>query len=109
MRVILVCSGGMSSAIAAKSLTEAAKDAGIDMEVIEASTQQFDDMVKENFDLALVAPQIRHRFDLLEKFAEIADVPILQIAPRGYSPIGGKFLLAQIKEEAGQIFENQEE
>ena len=106
MRVILVCAGGMSSAIAAKSLADAAKAQGIEMEVHESSTQRFEDMVNENFDLALVAPQIRHRFDTLKPFADKANIPILLIAPRGYSPIGGKFLLDQIKKEAGQVFIN---
>lgn len=105
MRVILVCSGGMSSAIAAKSLKEAAKADGIDMEVHESSSVKFQEMVKENYALALVAPQIRHHFERLKQDADSAGVPILQIKPRGYSPIGGKFLLAQIKEEAGQTLE----
>lgn len=105
MRVVLVCSGGMSSAIAAKSLTEAAAAEGIKLEVHESSTQQFADMVKDNYQLALVAPQIRHRYDLLKEQAEKVGIPILQISPRGYSPIGGKFLLQQIKEEAGEVFE----
>lgn len=105
MKVILVCAGGMSSAIAAKSLTEAAEAEGIEMNVHESSTQQFEEMVKDNYDLALVAPQIRHRYDTLVPYAEEVDVPILQIAPKGYSPIGGKFLLQQIKDEAPEVFD----
>lgn len=105
MKVILVCSAGMSSAIAAKSLKEAAAAEGIEMEVNEASTQQFEEMVTQDYQLALVAPQIRHRFDTLKPYADKAGVPILLIAPRGYSPIGGKFLMKQLKEEAPQIFE----
>lgn len=105
MKVILVCSAGMSSAIAAKSLHEAAEKEGIDMQVDEASTSQFEDLVSKDYDIALVAPQIRHRFKTLAPFAEKANIPILQIKPKGYSGIGGKFLLAQIKEEASQVFE----
>lgn len=105
MRVILVCAGGMSSAIAAKSLANAAKEQGINMEVHESSTQQFEEMIKDNYDLALVAPQIRHRFDTLKPYAEAVNIPILQIAPKGYSPIGGKFLLDQIKKEAGYVLD----
>lgn len=104
MKVILVCSAGMSSAIAAKSLTEAAAAEGIKMEVNEASTQQFEEMITQDYQLALVAPQIRHRFDTLKPYADNAGVPILLIGPRGYSPIGGKFLMKQIKEEAPQLF-----
>lgn len=106
MKVILVCAGGMSSAIAAKSLTEEAAKEGIEMDVHESSTQQFDELVKKDYDLALVAPQIRHRFDTLKPKAEAEGIPILQIAPKGYSPIGGKFLLKQIKDEAPEVFKN---
>ena len=66
MKVILVCAGGMSSALAA-ALAE-----GIDMEVREASIQQFEDMVAKDYQLALVAPQIRHRYDTLKPHAEKA-------------------------------------
>lgn len=103
MKVLLVCSAGMSSAIAAKSLQEAAEAEGIEMAVHEASTQQVEDMVKKDYKLVLVAPQIRHRFDTLEPYADKAGVPILLISPRGYSSIGGKFLLKQIKEEAPEV------
>ncbi|MBG9985729.1 PTS sugar transporter subunit IIB [Facklamia sp. DSM 111018] len=106
MKVILVCSAGMSSAIAAKSLREAATKEGIAMEVHEASSQMFEEMVaKGNYQLALVAPQIRHRFDTLKPIADQAGMPILQIAPKGYTGIGGKYLLQQIKDEAGQVLD----
>lgn len=105
MKVLLACSAGMSSAIAAKSLAEAAQAAGIDMEVKEISSQGFADEIQKGYDLGLVAPQIRHRFDDLKAQAAKADVPCLLISPKGYTPIGGKFLLDQIKKEAGEIFE----
>ena len=105
MKVILVCAGGISSALAARSLQEAALAEGIDMEVREASTQQFEDMVAKDYQLALVAPQIRHRYDALKSRAEKAGIPILVIAPRGYSAIGGKVLIKQIKEEAPEVLQ----
>ena len=105
MKVILVCAGGKSSALAARSLQEAALAEGIDMEVREASTQQFEDMVAKDYQLALVAPQIRHRYDTLKPHAEKAGIPILVIAPRGYSAIGGKVLIKQIKEEAPEVLQ----
>ncbi|UUX35177.1 PTS sugar transporter subunit IIB [Fundicoccus culcitae] len=105
MKVLLACSAGMSSAIAAKSLSDAAKDAGIDMTVQEVSSQAFEDEIKKGYALGLVAPQIRHRFDVLKGQADAVGVPCLLINPKGYSPIGGKFLLQQIQKEAGEIFE----
>lgn len=99
MKILLVCSGGMSSAVAAKALQEAGAKEGLELEVHETSTQRFEEDVKQGYDLSLVAPQIRHRFEVLKPFADEAGIPILLIKPQGYSPIGGKFLLKQIKEE----------
>lgn len=104
MRILLVCAGGMSSAIAAKSLRETAQKDGLEFEVNEVSTTAFPDEVGKDYDLALVAPQVRHRFDTFKADADKANVPILLIAPKGYSPIGGKFLLEQIKKEASDLF-----
>ncbi|MGX7108878.1 PTS sugar transporter subunit IIB [Facklamia miroungae] len=103
MKFLLVCAGGMSSAIAAKSLEETAKKKGIDLEVQEIGTQAFEDEVGEGYQLALVAPQIRHRFDTLKSQADAVSVPIILIKPQGYSPIGGEFLLNQIKQETNVL------
>ena len=104
MKILLVCAGGMSSAIAAKSLREAAQKDGLTFEVNEISTSAFADELAKEYDLALVAPQVRHRFDTFKADADKVNVPILLIAPKGYSPIGGKFLLDQIKKEASDLF-----
>lgn len=101
MKVLLVCSGGMSSAIVAKALSEAGAKEGLDLEVHECGTQAFADKVKEDYQISLVAPQIRHRYDVLKESATAANVPCLLIKPQGYTPLGGAKLLAQIKEELG--------
>lgn len=98
MKVLLVCSQGMSSAIAANALKEAAAKEGIEMEVNECSTQAFAEKVKEGYEAALVAPQIRHRFDVLKAEADKANVPCALISPQGYSPLGGAMLLKQVQE-----------
>ncbi|MGT2933415.1 PTS sugar transporter subunit IIB [Streptococcus catagoni] len=103
MKFLLVCAGGMSSAIAAKSLEDTARKHDIDVKVQEVGTQAFEEEVRNGYDLALVAPQIRHRFDVLKSQADEVDVPIIQIKPQGYSPVGGEFLLKQIKQETDII------
>ncbi|MDO4662380.1 MAG: PTS sugar transporter subunit IIB [Tissierellia bacterium] len=103
MKVLLVCSQGMSSAIAAKALLDSAKKKGIDVEVKECSTQDFAQEVKNGYDIALVAPQIRHRIDVLKEQAKSANVPCILIKPQGYTPLGGNKLLEQIKEELGEL------
>ncbi|MBG9982110.1 PTS sugar transporter subunit IIB [Aerococcaceae bacterium DSM 111020] len=104
MKILLACAGGMSSAIAAKSLQKAAQEHGVTLEVHETSSSAFEDEIKKDYSLALVAPQIRHRFDDLKKIGDTVGVKTLLISPRGYSPIGGEFLYKQILEEAPELF-----
>ena len=103
MKVLLVCSQGMSSAIAAKALQDAAAKQGIEMEVNECSTQAFAEEIKNGYAIGLVAPQIRHRYDTLKKEADAAGIPCILIQPQGYTPLGGPKLLAQVKRELGEL------
>lgn len=43
---------------------------GIDIDVLAVGTQEFEDEVKNGWDIAMVAPQVRHRFDYLKGFAD---------------------------------------
>ncbi|MEG0296924.1 MAG: PTS sugar transporter subunit IIB [Clostridium sp.] len=98
MKVLFVCSQGMSSTIAVNALKKEAEKNGIEMEVLAVSTQEFEEEVKNGYDVAMVAPQIRHRFAYLKEFAETANVPCALIVPQAYSPLGGPKLLKQVKE-----------
>jgi len=96
MKVLFVCSLGMSSQIAVDALLKEAKKNGVEMEVKAVSTQEFEEEVSQNWDVAMVAPQIRHRFDVLKEHAVSAGVPCALIEPMGYSPLGGPRLLKQV-------------
>ena len=98
MKVLFVCSQGMSSAIAVNALKKTAEKEKIDMEVLAVSTQAFEEEVKNGYDIAMVAPQVRHRFDYLNEYAKEANVPCILIKPQAYSPLGGPKLLQQVKE-----------
>ena len=98
MKVLFVCSLGMSSAVAVKALEKEANTKGVEIEVKAVSTQQFEEEVKNGYDVAMVAPQIRHRFDTLNAQASEAGVTCAMITPQGYSPLGGTKLLKQIQE-----------
>ena len=101
MKVLFVCSLGMSSAVAVNALKKEAKAKGVEIEVKAVSTQQFEEEVKNGYDVAMVAPQIRHRFDTLNACAKEAKVPCAMITPQGYRPLGGPKLLKQIQEILG--------
>lgn len=97
--VLLVCSGGMSSAIVVKSIEKEAVNQGMEMKVKAVGTGQLEDELKgENWDIVLVAPQVRHRMPVFKEIAQELNVPIETISPRGYSPLGGPEVIKQIKE-----------
>lgn len=97
MRVLFVCSSGMSSAIAVNALQKKEQN-GIDIDVLAVGTQEFENEVKNGWDIAMVAPQVRHRFDYLKAFADEASVPCALIQAQAYSPLGGPKLLKQVQE-----------
>ncbi|MCR2044500.1 PTS sugar transporter subunit IIB [Anaerosalibacter massiliensis] len=101
MKILFVCSQGMSSAIAVNALKKEAEKDGTDIEVLAVSTQQFEEEVKNGYDAAMVAPQVRHRFEYLKEFADAANVPCELIQPQAYSPLGGPKLLKQVKDIIG--------
>lgn len=97
MKVLIVCSLGMSSEVAVNSLKKAAEEKGTEMEVHAVGSSDFEDEIKrESYDVAVIAPQIRHRFKDLKEIAKNNNVPCEVIEPRGYSPIGGKYLYEQV-------------
>lgn len=98
MKVLFVCSQGMSSTIAVNALKKEAEKNGIDIVVNAVSTQEFEEEVKGGYDVAMVAPQVRHRFDYLKEYAEAANVPCALIQPQAYSPLGGAKLLKQVQD-----------
>lgn len=96
MKVLFVCSQGMSSAIAVNALKKEAEKKGISIEVKAISTQEFEEEVKKGYDVAMVAPQVRHRFDYLKEYADAENVPCALIQSQAYSPLGGAKLLKQV-------------
>ncbi|WP_068268524.1 PTS sugar transporter subunit IIB [Caviibacter abscessus] len=96
MKVLFVCSAGMSSTIAINALKTEATKKGYDIEVVAVGTQAFEEELKKGYDLAMVAPQIRHRYDYLQEIAKDLNVPIALIEPQAYSPLGGLKLLNQV-------------
>ncbi|WP_067142734.1 PTS sugar transporter subunit IIB [Oceanivirga salmonicida] len=99
MKILFVCSAGMSSAIAAKALKKEGEKAGLAIEVKECSTQAFEDEILNIYDLVMVAPQIRHRYSLLKEISDSNKIPCILIEPQGYSPLGGPKMLKQVKQE----------
>jgi PTS system cellobiose-specific IIB component len=97
IKVLMVCSGGMSSSLVVNTLKKEAAKENIEIDIKAVGTGEFIDEIKEDWDLVLVAPQIKHRFANFEALAKEEDIPIEMILPQGYSPLGGPKLMDQVR------------
>lgn len=98
MKVLMVCSGGMSSAIVVKAIKKEAEMQNFPLEIKAVGTGEFEEELKKGgYDLAIVAPQVKHRMDVFKEQAKNANVPVELIVPTGYTPIGAGKVLEQIK------------
>lgn len=98
MKVLFVCSGGMSSSIVVNALKKEGEKAGVEMEVHAIGTGEVAEEIGNGWDVCMVAPQIRHRFDSVKASADAAGVPCGPIPPQAYTPLGGPTLLKTVKE-----------
>ncbi|WP_214744965.1 PTS sugar transporter subunit IIB [Exiguobacterium sp. s189] len=98
MKVLFVCSGGMSSAIVVNALKKEGEKQGQSLEVLAVGTQEFESEVKNGWNVAMVAPQVKHRFDGFKESADAAGIPCGVIPGQAYSPLGGPALLKLINE-----------
>ncbi|MDR3128450.1 MAG: PTS sugar transporter subunit IIB [Bifidobacteriaceae bacterium] len=95
--VLLVCSGGMSSAIVEKALVNEAKSQGKEINVKAIGSGIVREELDNNkYDVLLVAPQVKHMFNSFKQIADDFNIPTKDIAPREYSPLGSKALLDKI-------------
>lgn len=98
MNVVMVCSGGMSSSIVVKAIREEAARQNMDLTIEAIGSGEVEDTLNDgNYDLLLVAPQVKHRYKDFEATANEAGVPIELIEPMGYTPIGAPRTMKQIK------------
>jgi PTS system cellobiose-specific IIB component len=98
LKVLFVCSGGMSSAIVVDALKKEAKKHGVDLEVKAIGSNEVELELQQGWDVCMVAPQIRHRFDQIKKQADVAGVPCGPIPPQAYTPLGGPALFKAFSE-----------
>ncbi|UCU26560.1 PTS sugar transporter subunit IIB [Mycoplasma anserisalpingitidis] len=97
MKVLLICSGGMSTQMLINSLEKEAKNLNIDNFSANAIGIPEMDEYQNDFDIVLVAPQVKYRFEQIEEFAKNKNKLIYQIQMSEYTPLGAGKLLINIK------------
>ncbi len=94
LRIIIVCSWGMSTSLLVDSMQSAAALVHITLVVEALSAGEFAARVDE-CDVVLIAPQIRHLRKSIEKLAHSVDKPVALIEPFHYATMNGKAVLDQ--------------
>jgi len=95
VRVLIVCSWGMSTSLLVESMLEAAQARNLELSVEALSAGEFATQV-EACDVVLIAPQIRHLRKSIEKLAFAANKPVALIEPFHYATMDGQAVLEQV-------------
>ena len=94
LRLIIVCSWGMSTSLLVESMQSAAARMHITLTVEALSAGEFAARVEE-CDVVLIAPQIRHLRKSIEKLAQSVGKPVALIEPFHYATMNGNAVLEQ--------------
>jgi PTS system cellobiose-specific IIB component len=103
MRILLVCSAGMSTSLLVAAMQKAAAERGLAADILPLSASELPEQLP-SASAVLVAPQMRHRFPQLSAAAQEAGVPIDLIPPQVYGLVNGPAALdlaLQLAERAG--------
>jgi len=94
MKILLVCSAGMSTSLLTNSMRKFAPDSTIDA----VPYSEMND-VADSYDVVLLGPQIRFR--LKEATEKLAPKPVAVVDMRAYGTMDGATVVAQAKELVG--------
>jgi cellobiose PTS system EIIB component len=95
IRVLIVCSWGMSTSLLVESMLTAAVAFGYELTVEALSAGEYAARVDE-CDVVLIAPQIRHLRKSIEKLAVSVGKPVALIEPFHYATMNGQAVLEQV-------------
>ncbi|SMC24682.1 PTS system, cellobiose-specific IIB component [Clostridium acidisoli DSM 12555] len=93
MNIYLVCNVGMSTSVLVKRMRQAAETIELEAK-IEAYSVEVLEKVKDEADVILIGPQIRHMSKEITKIVD-GSCPVETISMRDYGMINGKNVLAQ--------------
>src|SRR5690242_3261648 len=95
IRILIVCSWGMSTSLLVDSMLAAAAERKYELTVEALSAGEYAAKVEE-CDVVLIAPQIRHLRKSIEKLAMAEGKPVALIEPFHYATMNGQAVLDQV-------------
>lgn len=94
MNILLICSGGMSTSLIMQKMMKSAEDRGLQVKIESASAENLEDIIS-GYDVVLVAPQIKYRYDRVAEVAKSHSKPIGLIDGVLYGTMNGAGILKQ--------------
>lgn len=94
MKIILVCSAGMSTSMLVKKMMASAEERGIDVEIMAVGEAQLKNNL-ENLDVVLIGPQVRYLEKKIREQLEPKGIKADIINPMAYGMIQGDKVLDQ--------------
>jgi len=96
MRILLVCSAGMSTSMLVKKMRSAAADKGLDASIdATAEAGLSEELSSTDTDVILIGPQVRYLKDKITKTAESYGIKVDVIESIAYGMMDGKKVLDQ--------------
>lgn len=92
MKIVLVCSAGMSTSLLVKKMNDVAIKRGLNVE-IEAFAEADLKRNLENVDVILIGPQVRYLLSKIKQFAEPKGIAVDVIESRLYGKVDGEGVL----------------
>ena len=98
MKILLICSAGMSTSLLVTKMNKAADERGVEIEILAhgiAASKRFLDQV----DIVLLGPQVRF---LKDEMVKATSVPVQVINMMAYGRMDGARVLEDALKELGQ-------
>ena len=93
-KIVLLCSGGMSTSVLAKKIQEVADQEGFEAVISAHGVAQVME-VGHDADAVLLGPQIRYTLDKIK--GQLPDKPVAVIDMRDYGTMNGQSVLNEVK------------
>lgn len=101
IKLIILCSWGVTSSQLAKKVQEAAQKRNVDLVADAGGTGEFKKQAA-NYDVALLEPQVRHLKKEITKIAEENNIPVDLVDQRAFALMDGDKVLDQVLKMVGK-------
>ena len=100
MKIRLFCAGGMSTSLLVRKIEEAAKQEGVDIDIIAYGVSSIDRRIDSSLDCVLIGPQIGYQKAQVKAICDEYGVPMDVIPMADYGMVNGKNVWALAKKLA---------